>query len=137
MKILPVNTENTVVYLIFTLVIILTLFTLAGAIIMMVLEKKGNLKTLYNLGTEIKDLRRIFLFQGTLVTFLGGLLGLFLGIIIVLIQQQYELVMITESLAYPVIFKIENILIVLATIFVLGFIASWIASSRVSKALLE
>ena len=131
------NTENTAVYLIFTLVIILTLFTLAGAIIMMILEKKGNLKTLYNLGTEIKDLRRIFLFQGTLVTFLGGLIGLVLGIIIVLIQQQYEVVMITQSLAYPVIFNVENILIVLATIFILGFIASWIASSRVSKALLE
>ena len=130
------NTENTAVYLIFTLVIILTLFTLAGAIIMMILEKKGNLKTLYNLGTEIKDLRRIFLFQGTLVTFLGGLIGLVLGIIIVLIQQQYEVVMITQSLAYPVIFNVENILIVLATIFILGFIASWIASSRVSKALL-
>ena len=131
------NTENTAVYLIFTLVIILTLFTLAGAIIMMILEKKGNLKTLYNLGTEIKNLRRIFLFQGTLVTFLGGLIGLFLGIIIVLIQQQYEVVMITESLAYPVIFNIQNIIIVLATIFILGFIASWIASSRVSKTLLE
>ena len=131
------NTENTAVYLIFTLVIILTLFTLAGAIIMMILEKKGNLQTLYNLGTEVKDLRRIFLFQGTLVTFLGGLIGLILGIIIVLIQQQYEVVMITQSLAYPVIFNIQNILIVLATIFILGFIASWIASSRVSKSLLE
>ena len=131
------NTENTAVYLIFTLVIILTLFTLAGAIIMMILEKKGNLKTLYNLGTEIKDLRRIFLFQGTLVTFLGGLIGLFLGIIIVLIQQHFQIVMITESLAYPVIFNFENIIIVLATIFILGFIASWIASSRVSKNLLE
>lgn len=131
------NTENTAVYLIFTLVIILTLFTLAGAIIMMILEKKGNLKTLYNLGTEIKDLRKIFLFQGTLVTFLGGIIGLVLGIIIVLIQQQYEVVMITQSLAYPVIFNIQNIVIVLATIFILGFLASWIASSRVSKNLLE
>lgn len=131
------NTENTAVYLIFTLVIILTLFTLAGAIIMMILEKKGNLITLYNLGTEIKDLKRIFLFQGTLLTFFGGMIGLFLGVIIVLIQQHFQIVMITQTLAYPVVFSIQNILIVLATIFILGFIASWIASSRVSKALLE
>jgi lipoprotein-releasing system permease protein len=45
--------------------------------------------------------------------------------------------MITQSLAYPVIFSVKNIIIVLATIFTLGFIASWIASSRVSKSLLE
>ena len=66
------NTENTVIYLIFTLVIIMTLFTLAGAIIMIILDKKENLKTLYNLGNTIRDIRRIFLLQGTLVTVLGG-----------------------------------------------------------------
>ncbi len=131
------NTENIAVYLIFTLVIIIALFNLIGALIMMILDKKNNLKTLYNLGTEVKDLRKIFLFQGTLLSVLGGILGLILGIIVVLIQQQFELVMITPSLAYPVIFSVKNVLIVLATIISLGFIASLIASSRVSKKLLE
>ncbi|PWA04543.1 ABC transporter permease [Flavobacterium psychrotolerans] len=131
------NTENTAVYLIFTLVIILTLFTLAGAIIMMILDKKGNLKTLYNLGTEVKDLRKIFLLQGTLLTVFGGLIGLVLGTIIVLIQQHFQIIMITQTLAYPVVFSIKNVLLVLATIFSLGLIASWIASSRVSKKLLD
>ena len=60
-----------------------------------------------------------------------------LGIAIVLLQQHYELVMITPTLAYPVVFSIENVLIVLATIVTLGFIASLIASSRVSKKLLD
>ena len=131
------NTENTAIYLLFTLVIILTLFTLAGAIIMMILDKRGNLKTLYNLGTEVKDLRKIFLLQGTLLSVLGGVLGLVLGIIMVLIQQQFEVIMITPSLAYPVAFLFKNVLIVLTTIISLGFIASLIASSRVSKNLLE
>ncbi|ENI5845670.1 ABC transporter permease, partial [Flavobacterium psychrophilum] len=131
------NTENTVLYLICTLVIVLILFTLAGAIIMMVLDKKDNLRTLYNIGTPIADLRKIFLLQGTLLTVFGGFLGLFLGIIIVLIQQFYKVVMISESLAYPVIFNLQNVAIVLVTIMVLGFIASFIASSRVSKKLLE
>ncbi|EMY3553987.1 ABC transporter permease [Flavobacterium psychrophilum] len=131
------NTENTVLYLICTLVIVLILFTLAGAIIMMVLDKKDNLRTLYNIGTPIADLRKIFLLQGTLLTVFGGFLGLFLGIIIVLIQQFYKVVMISESLAYPAIFNLQNVAIVLVTIIVLGFIASFIASSRVSKKLLE
>ena len=131
------NTENTAIYLLFTLVIILTLFTLAGAIIMMILDKRGNLKTLYNLGTEVKDLRKIFLFQGTLLSVLGGSLGLVLGIILVLIQQQFEVIMITPSLAYPVAFLFKNVLLVLVTIISLGFIASLIASSRVNKKLLD
>ncbi|KUJ62588.1 hypothetical protein AR687_07070 [Flavobacteriaceae bacterium CRH] len=131
------NTENIVVYLIFTLVIIVALFNLVGALIMMILEKKGNLKTLFNLGTEINTIRKIFLLQGTLLSIFGGIIGLILGIILVLLQQQYELIMITPTLAYPVVFTAENVFIVLGTIVSLGFVASLIASSRVSKKLLD
>ena len=131
------NTENTILYLICTLVIILILFTLAGAIIMMILDKKDNLKTLYNIGTPIPDLRKIFLLQGALLTVFGGVLGLFFGIIIVLIQQYFKVVMITETLVYPVIFNLQNIVIVLVTIITLGVMASFIAGSRVSKKLLD
>jgi lipoprotein-releasing system permease protein len=131
------NTENIAVYLIFTLVIIIALFNLIGALIMMILDKKSNLKTLFNLGTEIKDLRKIFLLQGTLLSVGGGIIGLILGIIVVLVQQRFQLIMITPTLAYPVVFSLQNVLIVLATISALGFVASLIASSRVSKGLLE
>jgi lipoprotein-releasing system permease protein len=131
------NTENIAVYLIFTLVIIVVLFNLIGALIMMILEKKGNLKTLYNLGTEIKSLKSIFLFQGTLLCFIGALIGLFLGVAIVLTQDYFKLIMITDTLAYPVKFTIQNILVVLATVTILGFVASYIAASSVNKKLLE
>ncbi|MXO03235.1 FtsX-like permease family protein [Flavobacterium sp. HBTb2-11-1] len=131
------NTENIAVYLIFTLVIIVALFNLIGALIMMILEKKGNLKTLFNLGSDIGDLRKIFLLQGTLLSVFGGLIGLVLGIILVILQQKFELIMITPTLAYPVVFTVENVIIVMTTIISLGFIASLIASSRVSKKLLD
>ena len=131
------NTENIAVYLIFTLVIIVALFNLVGALIMMILDKKGNLKTLFNLGTPIHHLRKIFLLQGTLLSVFGGVIGLALGVILVVLQQQYELIMITPTLAYPVVFTLENVLIVMGTIVSLGFIASLIASSRVSKKLLD
>jgi lipoprotein-releasing system permease protein len=131
------NTENIAVYLIFTLVIIIALFNLIGALIMMILDKKDNLKTLYKIGTPIGHLKNIFLLQGTLLSFFGGLLGLFLGTILVLIQQYYSVVMITDTLPYPVIFSFQNLTIVFLTILSLGFIASVIASSRVSKKLLE
>ena len=131
------NTENIAIYLIFTLVIIIALFNLIGALIMMILDKKSNLKTLYNLGSEIAHLRKIFLLQGTLLSVFGGLIGLVLGIIVVVIQQQFQLIMITETLPYPVVFSIQNVLIVFFTITLLGFVASWIASSRVTKKLLD
>ena len=127
------NTENVAVYLIFTLVIIIALFNLIGALIMMILDKKYNLKTMLSLGAEIKNIKRIFLLQGVLMCVVGGIIGLFLGIIIVLLQQKFKLIMITQNLAYPVVFSVKNVAIVMLTIMILGFLASYIASSRVSK----
>jgi lipoprotein-releasing system permease protein len=131
------NTENLVVYLIFTLVIIVALFNLIGALIMMILDKKPNLKTMMSLGAEISDLRQIFMLQGTLLSVLGGIIGLVLGIAIILLQQHYQYIMITDTLAYPVTFELQNVLIVFATIVTLGVIASWIASSRVDAKLVD
>jgi lipoprotein-releasing system permease protein len=127
------NSENLIVYLIFTLVIIVALFNLVGALIMMIIDKKNNLKTLLSLGCLKKDIARIFLFQGLLITFGGGLLGLFLGVILVILQQQFSLIMITSNLAYPVVFDAQNILLVSITIIILGYLASLIASRSVSN----
>ena len=59
-----INTENFVSYLIFTLIVIIALFNVIGAIIMMIIDKKANLKTLFNLGATIKEIKRIFIIQG-------------------------------------------------------------------------
>ncbi len=131
------NTENIAVYLIFTLVIIMILFAFTGAIFTTIIDKKDNLKTLFSIGTEVKSLKRVFLYYGVSICVLAGGGGVLLGIIIVLIQEHFKLIMITESLAYPVLFTIQNVLIVFGTIVFLGFISSWIASSRVSKKLLD
>jgi len=129
------NTENLVVYLIFTLVIIIALFNVVGALIMMILDKKESLHTLFNLGATVKDVKRIFFLQGSLMTILGGILGLSIGFIVVLLQQQFDLVMITPSLPYPVTLKMVNFVIVLLTIGLLGIVASRIASNRIKKSL--
>jgi lipoprotein-releasing system permease protein len=131
------NTENVATYLIFTLVLIIALFNVVGAIIMMILDKQQNSKTLYSLGTTIKELRRIYFVQGVLVTGFGGLIGVLIGVLIVWSQLAFGWLKITPSLAYPVKFEFINIAIVLATIIVLGIIASKIASSRINKKLIE
>ncbi len=132
-----INTENFVSYLIFTLIVIIALFNVIGAIIMMIIDKKENLKTLFSLGTTIKEIKKIFVLQGFLLSLFGMLIGLTLGVILVLSQQQFGFFMITENLPYPVEFRFLNLLIVLLTITVLGFVASKIASSRISKAFIE
>lgn len=130
------NTENMATYLIFTLVLIIALFNVVGAIIMMILDKQQNSKTLYSLGTTIKELRNIYFVQGILVTGFGGLIGVLLGSLLVWSQIFFGWLKITPSLAYPVEFQLINVLIVLATILVLGVIASKIASSRINKKLI-
>ena len=131
------NTEYLAVYLIFTLVLIIALFNVIGSIIMMILDKKKNLNTLFNLGATLKDIRKIFFYQGVLMTFLGGFIGLGIGFVIILLQQTFSLIMITPSLAYPVSLKTINFVIVFLTISVLGIIASKIASTRITKHLVE
>lgn len=132
-----INTENLVSYLIFTLIIIIALFNVIGAIIMMIIDKKSNLKTLHSLGATIKEIKKVFVIQGFLLTFLGMFIGLLLGVLLVLIQKHFGLFMITQSLPYPVEFRFSNLFIVIGTLTVLGFIASKIASSRISKAFIE
>lgn len=131
------NTENLAVYLIFTLVIIIALFNVIGSIIMMILDKKNTLKTLFNLGATISNIRNIFFLQGSLMTIVGGLIGLVLGCLIIWLQKTFSLIMITPSLPYPVTLKAENLIIVFITISVLGIMASKIASVRISKNLVE
>ena len=131
------KTENTATYLIFTVVLVIALFNVVGAIIMLILDKRENSKTLYAMGTTITQLRNIYFLQGVLVTFIGGGIGVALGALLVGSQLAFEWWMITPSLPYPVEFKPINILIVLATIAVLGLISSRIASGRISKKLLS
>ena len=131
------NTEYLAVYLIFTLVLIIALFNVIGSIIMMILDKKKNINTLFNLGATQSDIRRIFFYQGVLMTILGGIVGLIIGLILIFLQKTFSLIMITPSLAYPVSLKGINVLIVFLTISVLGILASKIASTRITKRLIH
>jgi len=129
------NTENLAVYLVFTLVIIIALFNVIGSIIIAVLEKRNNSKTLLNLGLTKQDIQRIFFFQGGLMSVAGGVVGLVLGVLIVLAQLSFNLIMITPNLAYPVKLDVMNVFIVFLTISALGFLASYISSQTVKRSL--
>ena len=130
------NTENLAVYLIFTLVLIIALFNVVGSIIMMILDKKNDLKTLFNLGVTVKEIQRIFLLHGSLMVVFSGFVGILLAILLIVVQQIFGFVMITATLPYPVALKFTDVILVFSTITILGFLAAKIASTRISKPLL-
>jgi len=130
------NTENLVLYFIFTLVLIIALFNIIGAIIMMILDKRSNLKTLLNMGASIKDLKKIFIMQGFLLSIFGLVVGLSLGMLLVYLQDTYHLFLINYQLPYPVAFKLQNVFLVIITMVVLGYISARIASSRIDEKML-
>jgi len=131
------NTENLAVYLLFTLVIIIALFNVVGAIIMMILDKKSSLNTLYNLGVEITQIKRIFFYQGSLLTLISGTIGLGIGLALVWLQKTYDMIFLTPELPYPVDITLSNVLLVALTIYLLGILASKLASQRINKRLIS
>ena len=131
------NTENLAVYLIFTLVLIIALFNVIGSIIMMILDKKKDLKTLFNIGVTLKNIKKIFFLHGSLMSVLGGLAGITLAVFLILTQKVFGLILITPTLPYPVSLKLMDVLLVFITISILGLLASKIAVTRISKPLLN
>ncbi|NND61837.1 MAG: ABC transporter permease [Flavobacteriaceae bacterium] len=131
------NSENLFTYLFVSLIAAIAIFNIAGTIIMVILEKRRNIRTLYFLGLTIKEIRRIFFYNGLLMTLIGVIVGLSLGAIAVLLQLQFGWVPITPNLPYPVKFNLFNLAIVFFTICLLGGIASKIASLRVTPKLLS
>ena len=128
------QTENLATYLIFTLVLIVALFNLVGAIIMMILDKNKNLYTLFALGMSEREIRSIFLLQGTIVSFLGAIFGVALGLGIAWLQKVYPMLYINPNaivpIAYPIEIHFSEVILVFFTILVLGFIASFIGASK-------
>ena len=127
------NTEQLAVYLIFTLILIIALFNIVGSIVMMILDKKDNIKTLFSVGANKTAIQNIFFAQGLLMTVFGGFLGILLGVFIIAVQLYFQPVLITPTLPYPVILSWENVIISFFTILILGTIASRLASLSVKK----
>lgn len=128
------NTEQMAIYWIFTLVIIIALFNVVGALIMMILEKRPQLKVLYALGVQPKEIRLIFFYLGGMISWVGGGLGVLLGTTLVLLQRYFPFLYVPgTNFPYPVRLEIQNVAMVLLLILVLGGLASTWATAQVGK----
>ena len=127
------NTEQFAIYLIFSLIVVVALFNVFGALMMMGIEKRENLQTLIVLGGTKKQIGKIFFLQGLLITLSGCFIGTLVGSCLLILQQNLSIFMITSTLAYPVVFRLNNFLIVFFVVIVLGCLASAFVSHYVKK----
>ena len=128
------NTEHLAIYLIFTLVLIVALFNVVGALVMMILDKKPQMNILKAMGITQHQLGQTFFLLGMMIVLFGGIIGLVLSSVLILIQQWDPFINIPgTSLAYPVKWEFENILIVMGTLLLLGSLASAWASRGANR----
>lgn len=123
------KTENIAVYLIFTLVLIIAMFNLVGALVMMILDKKPDMKILEAMGVTTNSLRKVFFILGLLISLIGGAIGIVFASLLIVIQQVRPLLFVPgTSLPYPVNWEFENFILVIMTLTILGMISSgWVS----------
>ena len=132
------QTERVAIYLILSLVLVIALFNVVGAVVMMILDKREQLQTLHGLGSPLYEIRNIFFYQGMLLSSVGGVIGLMIGIIIIVAQSVGEFILIPGTqLPYPVSFSFENIIILVVIWISLSVLAAWLASAVVRPRLLR
>lgn len=125
------NMENLIIYLIFTLVIIIACFNLAGTIIIIILDKTKEIQTMYSFGLSRRDIRRIFAYTGLIITAVAMVTGLLIATVLGLLQINFGLVMASATIPFPFEFSIINFVIVIATVLGIGGFVSWLMSKQV------
>ena len=119
------RSEKWAVYVILTFILILATFNVVGSLSMLMIDKRKDTEILKSMGADNKLIQRIFMNEGLLISVAGGIIGLLLGIILVLLQQQFGVVKFGTGGnyvvdAYPVLLKFKDVLLIFATILVVG-----------------
>ncbi len=121
------ETEKLIVFLILGFILIIATLNIIGALTMLIIEKKKDIKTLYNLGANQRFIRTIFMKEGFLISGVGALSGLILGFGVCLLQQQFHLVTFDDQYVipyYPIDMRLTDFLWVLLIVMVIGFTAA-------------
>jgi lipoprotein-releasing system permease protein len=123
------HSERLAIFFILTLIIIIASFNIIGSLTMLIIEKERDIEILKSLGADNNLIKKIFIFEGWLISILGALTGIILGFIICWMQERYGLIRLnSESLilqSYPVIMKLKDFIIVPVTVLLIGYWAAW------------
>ena len=137
--------EKLISYVFLTFILLVACFNVIGSLSMLIIEKKNDVVTLRGLGADDQLISRIFLFEGCLISFLGALVGVVLGLTLCLVQQEFGILTLGSGAsagafvvdAYPVSVHWQDVVLILVTVLVIGFLSVLYPVKFFSRRLLE
>lgn len=135
--------EKFIAYIFLTFIIAVACFNIIGSLSMLIIDKKNDVVTLRNMGASDKQIVRIFLFEGRMISAIGAILGILVGLLLCWLQQVYGLVSLGRSSgsfivdAYPVSVHPEDIIIIFITVLAVGFASVWYPVRYFAKRLIQ
>ena len=137
------NIEKLMAYLFLTFILVVACFNIISSLLMLIIDKKNDVVTLRNMGATNHQITQIFLFEGRLISLMGALLGIGIGLLLCGLQQQFGLVSLGGGAgtyivdAYPVSVHYIDVLFIFLTVIAVGWLSSWYPVRYMSKRLLS
>ena len=134
--------EKLISYLFLTFILMIACFNVIGSLSMLIIDKRDDVETLRHLGASDRQITRIFLFEGRMISFFGAFAGIVLGLLLCWLQQTYGLISLGNSGAfvvdaYPVSVHATDVVLVFVTVLAVGFLSVWYPVQHLSKRLLD
>lgn len=135
--------EKLIAYIFLTFILVIACFNIIGSLSMLMIDKKNDVVTLRNLGASDQQIIRIFLFEGRMISAMGAIIGIAIGLLLCWLQQQYGIVRLGQSEgsfiidAYPVSVHPWDIVFIFLTVIAIGFLSVWYPVRYFAKRLLN
>lgn len=137
------KTEKYMAYIFLTFILLTACFNIVGSLSMLIIDKRKDIQTLRDLGANEKNIRQIFLFEGRMISIIGAIIGIAIGVFLCLIQQEYGIITLGEQSgafivdSYPVTVRVSDIILTLITVLIVSFITAWYPVKYLSQKLTE
>ncbi|MBX3164920.1 MAG: ABC transporter permease [Bacteroidetes bacterium] len=121
------ETEKLATFIILAFILVIATFNIIGALTMLIIEKRKDIKTLYSMGANLRLIRSIFMREGLLITGIGAVIGLLLGLFVCWLQLQFHLVKFGDDFVvpyYPIVLQAKDFIKIFALIMLIGFLAA-------------
>ena len=133
--------EKLVSYLFLIFILLIACFNIVGPLSMLIIDKRNDVMSLRNMGANDRQITRIFLLEGYMISCFGAVSGVVLGILLCFLQQQFGLISLGSSgsfvvEAYPVSVHAGDVILILLTVLAIGFASIWYPTRFLSKRLL-
>ena len=137
------NVEKFIAYIFLTFILLVACFNIVGSLSMLMIDKKKDVETLRNLGATNQQICQIFMLEGRMISALGAVIGIVIGVTLCLLQQEFGLITMGDAEgsfireSYPVSVHLQDLAIVFITVLIVGWLAVWYPVRHFSKSLLR